>query len=444
MMALPLSAAHILQFARRIRLPFSFSIFIVLSSITGAILLCVPYPAFAESRATASTVDFGQRLANEPYRLVRTLQAIQDRTAYGSNEALKLQSPLLSQIEQQLLAAPIAVWQQPRNARAAITFALSGGSPAILRKLDQLTPPPAIAPELLKGVLAYVAGNEENARKYLENIDPRTLAPGINGRIALVQAALLARTDPEKAMASLDLSRLLLPGTLVDEGALRREVFLAGQLGLNQKFKALAKHYLQRYPNSAYANDFHLRFSAALVRLDLSGTPEEEQWLSDLLAALDVPSQMNINLTLTKQAISEGKTRMATLGAKRVMEIAPAATAAMERAKLYFAAATILNEDDFISSKQILLSLNRSLLPADDMSLLGSALYIANRIRDLPNNSAVASAQTPAAPAVQTPPVNAIKEVRGFENTPALGATVNRIQQLIGDSDKILDEDLGS
>lgn len=409
---------------------------------SAALVLLGPLPAFAQNDDSTATPD--KRPANEPYRLVRTLQAIQDRTAHGSREALTLQSPLLSQIEQQLLVAPADIWQEPRNARAAVTFSLSGGSPAILRKLVRMDPPPAIAPELLKGVLAYVEGDEEDARKYLENVDPRKLPPGIDGRIALVQSALYARSEPERAMKNLDLSRLMLPGTLVDEGALRRQVFLAGQLGLNQKFKSLAKHYLQRYPNSVYAGDFHQRFSAALIRLDMTGTPEEELWLTDMLAALDVPSQVNINLILAKQAIAQGKTRMAILSAKRVLEIAPAGTTALERAKLYYAASTVTNEADFVESKKTLLTLNRKLLPPDDISLLESALYIATRIRELPGTSALATTQVPTVPATASTPVAPSKTTSGFESTPALGATVSRIQQLLGDSDKILDEDLGT
>lgn len=412
--------------------------------MAASVAFCFTNSSFVWARdiTTASIPEPEWRPANEPYRLVRTLQSIQDRTAYGSREALVLQTSLLFQIEQQLLVAPASIWQEPRNARAAVTFVLSGGSPAILRKLSNLDPPPAIEPDILKGVLAYIQGDEEGARKYLENVNPRDLPPGINGRIALVQSALYARSEPEKAMSRLDLSRLLLPGTLVDEGALRRQVFLAGQLGLNQRFKTLAKHYLQRYPESVYAGDFHQRFSAALVRLELTGTPEEEKWLSDMLAELDIPSQVNINLILSKQALGQGKTQMAVLGSRRAMEIAPQGTTAQERAKLYYAAATVTNENEFVSSKQILQNLDRKLLPSDDISLLESALYIAARIRELPVKTGAAEAAI-TSPASAPEPAK-IKTSPGFETAPALGATVTHIQELLSKSDKTLDEELGT
>lgn len=381
------------------------------------------------------------RAANEPYRLLRTLQAIQDRTAHGSREALALQSPLLSQMEQQMMAAPAVVWQEPRNARAAISFALSGGSPAILRKLVRLDPAPAIEPALLNGVLAYIEGDEDSARHHLADITPLSLPPGVNGRIALVQSALYARSEPERAMRLLDLARLLLPGTLVDEGALRRQIFLVGQLGLNEKFKRLAKHYLQRYPASVYAGDFHQRFAAALVRLNMSGTPEEEKWFTDLLGELDVPSQVNIDLMLAKQAITHGKTRMAVLGAKRAMEMAPANSPASERAKLYYGAAIVINEKDFVEGQAILQSINREQLPADDIGLLDSALYLATRIRELP---VAVPAIAAAIPNKDAPSGSAAKPETGFEALPDLSATVSRVQQLIGDSDRLIEEGTGS
>ncbi len=404
-----------------------------------------PPPVAAPAPSEGANSGPAWRTANEPYRLVRTLQAIQDRTAHGSREALALQSPLLSQIEQQLMVAPAEVWQDPRNARAAVSFSLSGGSPAILRKLVRMDPAPAIENEVLKGVLAYVEGDEEDARHYLGDIDARSLAPGINGRIALVQSALFARSAPEKALGLLDVARLLLPGTLVDEGALRREVFLAGQLGLNDKFKRLAKHYLQRYPKSVYAGDFHQRFSAALVRLDMSGTPEEEKWLSDLLRALDEPTQANINLILAKQAITQGKTRMAVLGAKRAMEIAPRNSVALERAKLYYAAAIVINEKDFVEGQSILKTINRQRLPADDIGLLDSALYLATRIRELPVTASASEAVASAPAPTPAPAPAASKPLEpGFEATPTLSATVSRVRQLIGDSDTLIDKETGS
>ncbi|MGI6245355.1 MAG: chemotaxis protein MotC [Pseudochelatococcus sp.] len=402
-----------------------------------AVAQTTPQETAPEQEATAQ---------KEPYQLVRTLQAIQDRTAHGSREALTAQSPLLAQIERQLMAAPNETWQEPRNARAALSFALSGGSPAILRKLARLEPPPAIAPELLKGVHAYVEGDEDEAIRELEKIDPRTLAPGLNGRIALIQSALYARRDGAKAMAYLDLSRLLLPGTLVDEGALRRQVFLAGQLGLDERFKTLSKHYLQRYPQSVYAGDFHHRFSTVLVRFNMSGTSEDEKWLTDLLAALDMPAQINISLILAKQAISNGKTRMAVLVARRLMEIAPPDTSAHERAKLYNAAAIIINESDFLAGKQALQTIRRQLLPADDIGLLDSATYLATRIRELPRmpGAIPAPVQQANAASAAAPPAPPAGRGGSVETEPAFNATVDRIRQLIGDSDRLINEESGS
>lgn len=246
-------------------------------------------------------------------------------------------------------------------------------------------------------------------------------------------------------MRLLDVARLLLPGTLVDEGALRRQVFLAGQLGLNDRFKHLAKHYLQRYPVSVYASDFHQRFSATLVRLDMSGTAEEEKWLSGLLRELDDASQVNINLILAKQAISQGKTRMAILGANRARELAPAGGTALERAKLYYAAAVVINEENFVEGQAMLQAINRRRLPADDIALLDSALYLATRIRELP-----VAAATPAAPVATAAAPPAAAQPSGqppepaFEVAPELGATLSRVRQLIGDTDRLIEEETGS
>ncbi|MBB3808359.1 chemotaxis protein MotC [Pseudochelatococcus contaminans] len=400
-------------------------------------------PAAAETtNADTELPAVGTAEAREPYQLVRTLQAVQDRTAHGSRMALSMQGPLLSKTNAALLSAPDEAWQEPRNARAAIAFALSGGSPAILRKLVALDPRPAIDPAILDGVAAYIMGDEETARKHLGDMDASTLSPGIDGRIALVQSALYARTNPDRAVKLLDMARLLMPGTLVDEGALRREIFLTGQLELNDKFKQLTKHYLRRYPSSVYAKDFHQRFSSTLLRMNMSGTPEQEAWLTDLLEALDVPNRIDINLRLARQAVTQGKTRMASLAAKRAMELAPGNSSMMEQARLYYGSAIILDEKEFLDGQTILASIDRQRLPTDDTGLLDSALYITTRIRQMPVMPTDQSSASPPPASDKPLPAAIVESV--FAEKSALDTTASRVKDLLGKSDELIKEGMGS
>ena len=60
----------------------------------------------------------------------------------------------------------------------------------------------------------------------------------------------------------------LVPGTLVEEAALRREIFLAGQIDNADRFETLAIQYLRRFRHSIYAGNFREHHEEAVERLE--------------------------------------------------------------------------------------------------------------------------------------------------------------------------------
>ena len=99
-----------------------------------------------------------------PVELARTLQLLQDRIARGSTQAHLAQRQLLGHIEQRLLALEPEAWAAPENVRAAVTFALSGGGPALPRRMLEAGKLPEGDAPLVLGALAYLEGREREAR----------------------------------------------------------------------------------------------------------------------------------------------------------------------------------------------------------------------------------------------------------------------------------------
>src|SRR5262249_35028917 len=118
---------------------------------------------------------------------------------------------------------------------------------------------------VLRGALAYAEGRGGEAHALLGDVSALSLDPILAGHVALVQAELVANSDPRRAIARLDEARLLAPGTLVEEAALRRQVSLAGAAGLAEMFEALSGQYLRRFPKSFYAASFKQQFAAELA-----------------------------------------------------------------------------------------------------------------------------------------------------------------------------------
>ncbi|TIP53397.1 MAG: chemotaxis protein MotC, partial [Mesorhizobium sp.] len=72
--------------------------------------------------------------------------------------------------------------------------------------------------------------------------------------LALVKGSLLAADDPAQALTLLDEARLLSPGTLVEEAALRRSVGIAAAQGDAARFALASTQYVASYLYSPYAS----------------------------------------------------------------------------------------------------------------------------------------------------------------------------------------------
>lgn len=319
-----------------------------------------------------------------PFEMVRTLQMLQAQIASGNAAAVAGQRELLTVMEGKFLAADPAVWQDGRNARAAVTYTLSGGSPRLMRGLLALAPPIAIDANLAAGALAYIENREEEARKRLLPLDARSLPMSLGGQVALVQAGLVAREDLDRAIHLLDDARLLMPGTLVEEAALRREVFLIAQKGDLDHFEFLSRQYLRRFGTSIYAEDFRQRFATAIARLGIADGDDRFPRLEAILKSSDPENQRALFLQLAQAAVVHGKLGTARSAAADAAKLAPLGGGDAMRASLYDAAASIIAGNDIGEVGKRLSSMNRRQLGRRDSDLLDAAVAVATAVGEVP------------------------------------------------------------
>src|SRR5687768_10187016 len=67
-----------------------------------------------------------------PYKMLRSLQYIQDTIILGDHSATEMQSFLLAEIDKRLRSADLSDFDDPRNVDAAFIYAMSGGNPETL------------------------------------------------------------------------------------------------------------------------------------------------------------------------------------------------------------------------------------------------------------------------------------------------------------------------
>ena len=378
-----------------------------------ALLFVVPSFVMAAHAATPDPVP----PSGQPYELVRSLQAVQDGIAKGDAAAHSGHLALIRQVGEKFLAADPAVWSNPQNGQAIVVYLLSGGTPQLVRKLprDRLN----VDERLFNGALAYVEGRQDEARELLKDVKLREIPVSMSGQIALVQGALLSTSDASVAIERLDDARLLLPGTLVEEAALRREIVLVGQAEDFDKFEFLTLAYMRHYRNSVYAGDFWQRFSSILTRTSLALDERRFPRIVALLDQLDRASRLKFYLTISKVALVRGRIAVLRLAGERALPLSPDGSAERERSHLFRGAARALT-DEYDGGLAELKAIEKSKLTEPDIALLNATIQLALDVR-----KPVAASR--AAPADKPPPTPARLDL-----SPST-ATLARAQQQLSE-----------
>jgi chemotaxis protein MotC len=347
-------------------------------SATGSRLRAVALCALA--LAGLSGRALGEPAQSTPYEMMRALSILQDQIAAGNAIAQVGEVKMIGRMASRFAAIDPVVWKDKRNARALILYLFGGGNAAAL---DGNIEKEQIAEgygTLYEGAMAYALGDDAKARALLLPIDARAQPSGLGGHLALVQASLVTNQDRDKAMRLLDLARLLEPGTLVEEAALRKEMFLIGGIGDVDKFGLLARRYMHGFSKSIYAENFKQLEVKTAVEIAKGDSPASNAKLETLLNSVDKPDRRMIYLTVAQSAILEGRSNTARFAATAAAKLSDKPDNEAARASVYIGAST-LTGDDYDLGVKALRSVDPARLNDRDVALRASALEIATMIR---------------------------------------------------------------
>lgn len=341
---------------------------------------------------------------SQPYEMARSLQLLQDGIAHGNRAMLTAQQKLLDIMTDRFLQADPAVWKDGRNFYALIVHTLSGGDPKALRGVLDLKVLAEADLPLAKGTLAYAEGRNGEAASLLMAIDIQTLPPSVAGYVALTQAALSLEQDPKKAQHLLSLARLMMPGTLIEEGAIRRQITSVAKDGDVESFEHLARNELTRFTFSVYGSAFRAQLAEAVIDLDYGGKLGRLDRLETMLQSIEPSIKEQLYLTIARRALVRGKITIAQFAADNALRAVAGEESENVQARLYAATAGLVT-DDFESAHEMLKSIDPQELGDDDRELLNNALALAEKMR-----------AKPQAPAIE---LDASREQRGIMMRPS-------------------------
>ncbi|CAN7597599.1 chemotaxis protein MotC [Mesorhizobium sp. LjNodule214] len=315
--------------------------------------------------------------ALQPYQLVRSLQLVQDRIAAGDHAAMPMQAKLLEMVDARLRAADAEDFREPKNFRALLVYGMSGGNPVTVEAASSRAEADPQSRAIAKGIIDYLNGRPAKAIEALKPIDPMTLPSDLGAFVALVKGSLLATEEPAAALALLDDARLLSPGTLVEEAALRRSVGIAAAQGDGARFALASTQYVASYLYSPYASQFADAFVSGIITLHMAISQDK---LADITSMMDPEREKVIYLRIARRAAIDGLTDLSTFAAARAEQGRNGNNNENDpRAQLYSSLSTVTSGTiDDVRAK--LGKIDRSRLSQGDRDLLDAAQAIAREV----------------------------------------------------------------
>ena len=229
-----------------------------------------------------------------------------------------------------------------------------------------------------------------------------TLPSDIGAFLALVKGSLLATEEPAEALKLLDDARLLGPGTLVEEAALRRSVGIAATNGDAARFALASTQYVEDYLYSPYASQFADSFVSGVITLHMAISVDK---LADITSMMDPEREKVIYLRIARRAAIDGLNDLSTFASNRAEHGRDGIHNADDpRASLYASLSTVTS-GTIGDVRAALGKIDRSKLSDGDRALLDAAQAIASEVIAPP---AALPVEKPAPVAVEQKPATEI------------------------------------
>ena len=318
--------------------------------------------------------------------MVSDLQRLQVKISGGDRAAYAAEPGQLRAIGAAILAARPEHWKDRNESIAAIVYLLSGGQPQNVAKVLQGGFVSKPEDNLMRGALAYTLGRERDAAALIDAIDPRSLDLRIGGQFAYILGVIQIPRNPKKALALLDLARLLAPGGLVEEASLRREILLAGQQKDTDQLAMLSRQYLVRFGSSIYAANFMQGFALTVVRLNLIDSLASFEKIQRAGRSMNSENRRAFMLAIAHGEVENGKFDVAEAASRDALRETASNSADEARGVLYQAIAHVFGQE-YDNGIAQLATVDGAKLGASDKALFVAVRDLAKHLHESPHPS---------------------------------------------------------
>lgn len=329
-----------------------------------------------------------------PYKMIRSLQYVQDSVVLGDHSAIEMQRFMLGAIDERLRAADPSAFRDPRNVDAALVYVMSGGNPATLDLLADRDIEGNFDSRVTDALRQYLNGKGPLIVENLTKAAPEYKNSRIGPYLFLILGNAMSQQDPIEAMKHYDWARLTEPGTIIEEAALRRSVSLAARAGLPEKGFRYALNYARRYLTSPYAS----QFADVFVELAVAHFDEAADGrVSEILSFMDSARQREVYLRVARRAAIAGNQALARLASRRAEELAGDDSSRSQVLASFYEGLAAVPSADVFSAAEALEAIPDEKLSPRDRALREAAKAVADAVVRPPLGESPAQAPAPIA-----------------------------------------------
>ena len=353
--------------------------------------------AILATSVLAAPLAIGLARANQteelaPFKMIRSLQYVQDSVVLGDHSAIEMQRFMLGEIDKRLKAADEAIFRDPRNVDAALVYVMSGGNPETLDYLTDRDIEGNFDARVTDALRQYLRGKGPLIVENLSRAAPEYKNSRVGPYLFLILGNAMSQQDPVAAMKYYDWARLTAPGTIIEEAALRRSVSLAVQAGDPDKGFRYALNYARRYLTSPYAS----QFADVFVELAVTHFDEAvERRVAEILAFMDPARQREVYLRVARRAAIAGNQMLARLASGRAEELAGDGGGQSQLLASFYEGLAAVPSRDVFTAAETLAAIPDEKLSARDRALREAARTIAQEVVRLPEDESPAQASMP-------------------------------------------------
>jgi len=287
---------------------------------------------FIVAWTTLSAVATAQQ--REPYVLYRQVQDESDKAAYGASAIDGESENVVERFIASVNSAQVD-WSDHRNKNAIVMFLLTGGEARTISGAIADARMDERGSSLIEKSLAFATSDRHAKPEEFAAIDPKLVSPEIAGAVAFAEARQLAGYDRSRAVEKLTVAAILAPGGLIEEAALRQQLFLLDKKTEIERVERIAYRYLGRFPKSRYAENFLQGFRRLVedIWADREGASRLD--LIEMVDGLPPEIRSDIIMRIARSSLLRGDHDGARISVRTICDKAPSSAQPRARCRLY-------------------------------------------------------------------------------------------------------------